>query len=429
MGVNPTCSKDLSQEEGATRALRSPFAPDARAGLSKTVRQQQLLLPSLEVVMLNRPQGMSPTEWRVTYALKIVGLVVLLSLVFLKILEFIGHVRTVAIIFIGAIFFAYIVYPLVKRLNERLPLWASLVATYLFIALLLGSAISFVIPALAENTKQLVADTPALVRTARAELANPTTPIVGRLPRKTRSTLYNLPGQLGALLQEYGARTAEGFLKIVVSTITILALFIIIPVFAAYLLIDAENLKRLLLGNLPERARPKTLAIIADLDKVIGGFIRGQLMVAAIVGVLITVMLLLLHVKYAILIGVIAGILEIIPYIGAFAGAVPAVLIALFSNGWQNALLVVAGFIIINQLEGHVIAPNIVSGSVGLSPFVVLLALLTGAELLGIAGMLIAVPIAGIIRVIVVNFLDRKASVAQTQPALEGPPADAVAGS
>lgn len=375
--------------------------------------------------MLNSPQGMSPTEWRITYALKIVGLIVLLSLVFLKILEFVGHVRTVAVIFIGAIFFAYIVYPLVKRLNERLPLWAALLVTYLFIALLLGSAIAFVIPALTENTKQLVTDTPALVRTARTELAHPTNPIVGRLPRKTRSNLYNLPGQLGALLQKYGARTAEGFLKIVVSTITILALFIIIPVFAAYLLIDAENLKRLLLGNLPERARPKTLTIIADLDKVIGGFIRGQLIVAAIVGALITVMLLLLHVKYAILIGVIAGILEIIPYIGAFAGAIPAILIALFTNGWQNALLVALGFVVINQLEGHVIAPNIVSGTVGLSPFVVLLALLTGAELLGIPGMLIAVPVAGIIRVLVVNFLDRKASVAEAQPALESAAAEA----
>ncbi len=379
-----------------------------------------------EVVMQNRPQQTSLTEWRITYALKVVGLVVLSSLIFLKILEFVGHVRTVAIIFIGAIFFAYIVYPLVKRLNERLPLWAALLATYLFIALLLGSAIAFVIPALTQNTKQLVTDSPTLVRSARTELANPTNPLIGRLPRNARSYLYNLPQQIGKLLTEYGAKTAEGFLTIVVSTISILALFIIIPVFAAYLLIDAENLKRLLLGNLPKRARPKTLKVIGDLDQVIGGFIRGQLIVAAVVGALITLMLLLLHVKYAVLIGVIAGILEIIPYVGAFAGAVPAILIALFSNGWQNALLVTLGFVIINQLEGHVIAPNIVSGSVGLSPFVVLLALLTGAELLGIPGMLIAVPVAGIIRVFVENFLDRKASVAEAEPALEGPPRDAL---
>jgi predicted PurR-regulated permease PerM len=146
-----------------------------------------------------------------------------------------------------------------------------------------------------------------------------------------------------------------------------------------------------------------------DVNAVVGGFIRGQLLVAIIVGVLITIMLTVLHVRYAFLIGVIAGLLEIIPYLGAFVGAAPAVIIALVTNGPLNAGLVVLGFIAINQIEGHVISPLVVGESVGLSPLIIILALLTGGELFGLAGLLLAVPVAGIIKVLLVNLLPRYA--------------------
>jgi predicted PurR-regulated permease PerM len=118
-------------------------------------------------------------------------------------------------------------------------------------------------------------------------------------------------------------------------------------------------------------------------------------------------MLTLLHVRFAILIGLIAGLLNVIPYVGAFAGAAPAVVIALITNGPLNTLFVIGGFVVINQLEGHLIAPNVVGPSVGLSPLAVILALLAGGELFGLLGLLVAVPIAGIIKVLYVNLVPR----------------------
>ena len=140
--------------------------------------------------------------------------------------------------------------------------------------------------------------------------------------------------------------------------------------------------------------------MLADLDKVLGGFIRGQVIVGATIGACITIALLIMHVPHGLLIGVMSGVLDIIPYIGAIATFVPAVGLAYASSGWQHALIVALIFIGVFQAEGHFISPKIVSESVGLSRWVVVVAGLIGGELLGIAGMFRAVAVAGMIRVL-----------------------------
>ena len=162
---------------------------------------------------------------------------------------------------------------------------------------------------------------------------------------------------------------------------------------------------------MPEDARTKTSAIVRDLDGALGGFIRGQLLVGATIGACITIALLILHVRYAVLIGVLAGLFDIIPYVGAIVGFVPSVGLALVDDGWQHALVVAAVFIGIFQLEGHFIAPKIVSDSVGLSPLMVIVAILIGGELLGIGGMFLAVPVAAIMRVFILHAFPERAAL------------------
>ncbi|HEV3158352.1 MAG TPA: AI-2E family transporter, partial [Candidatus Baltobacteraceae bacterium] len=158
----------------------------------------------------------------------------------------------------------------------------------------------------------------------------------------------------------------------------------------------------------PQRNRVKVTAIARDLDRVLGGFVRGQVLIGFVIGACITVMLLLTHVRYAVLIGVMAGVLNVIPYIGSIAGFFPAVTLALFDDGWQHALLVGFLFVAIFQLDGHFITPRIVSESVGLSPLMVIIAILIGGELHGIPGMFIAVPVAAILRVLVLHALPQE---------------------
>jgi predicted PurR-regulated permease PerM len=304
-----------------------------------------------------------------------------------------------------------VIFPAVTRLNRRLPLWASLLIVYAVVIAVVAISLSFVVPAVSNNVKQFAHDAPGLVRQAQAYLADPNNPIVSRLPPEAKTYLEKLPQEIDALVSRYGAEAAGTVFSVLASVIGILAIFIVVPVVALYILIDKDAMYRDFVSVIPPEKRDKTLKILREINAVVGGFIRGQLLVAIIVGILITLMLSLLHVRYAVLIGVIAGLLEIIPYLGAFVGATPAVLIALVTNGPINALLVVAGFVAINQIEGHVISPLVVGESVGLPPLAIIVALLAGGELFGLPGLLLAVPVAGIIKVLLANFVPRYAPV------------------
>lgn len=359
---------------------------------------------------------------RVLYAVRICWLIILAGFILYKILEFFARVRTFTIVVVGAVLFAYLVFPLITRLNRRLPLGVSIGIVYLGIALVVAFGVYVVAPILSADAQQFVHDAPRLVRDAQSALVDPNNPFTKHLPGGVRTYLTNFPAQIQTNISKYGAAVASTVLPVLLSIVTIGALFVIIPVVAAYLMIEAEGLKRTLMGFIPQRAQPKTLKIIADLDHVVGGFIRGQLIVAAIVGTLVTLLLLGLHVQYAALIGAVAGILDVIPYIGAIAGWLPAFFIALFTNGLENALFVSLGILVINQLEGHIIAPNVVSKSVELTPLAVVLALLAGGELAGIPGLLLAVPVAGIIRVVIINFRPAPVAPATAQPALHKTP-------
>jgi predicted PurR-regulated permease PerM len=344
---------------------------------------------------------------RLTRAVKIALLVILIGFIVLKAFELLGRVSAFTTIVIGAVFFAYLIYPAVSRLRRRLPLAAAIAIVYVVLILGLGLGIAYVVPALSSDAQQLVHNAPAIAQRAQSLLTNPNDPVTGRLPESVRGYLATLPDAFAANVGSYASRFATTVLPIVLSIVSIGALFVAIPIVAAYFIVEAEWIRRNLLELFPENSREKVQAIVADLDRVLGGFLRGQLLVALIVGVLVTILLLILRVQYAVLIGVIAGVLDVIPFIGSIAGWLPAFAIALFTNGIESAIFVTVGIVAINQLEGHVIAPAIVSRSVELTPLAVLLALLLGGELAGIAGLLLAVPVAAALRVFVIHLRER----------------------
>jgi predicted PurR-regulated permease PerM len=146
--------------------------------------------------------------------------------------------------------------------------------------------------------------------------------------------------------------------------------------------------------------RSQVTLLMRDIDVVLSGFIRGQIIVAAFVAVAVTIALLAFGIRYAILIGVFAGLADMIPYVGAVAGAIPAVLVAFLTYGPIKALFVGLAFLLIYELEGHFVAPGVVGKRVGLSALLVIVAILMGAEFGGIVGMFVAVPVAAIIRVL-----------------------------
>jgi predicted PurR-regulated permease PerM len=260
-------------------------------------------------------------------------------------------------------------------------------------------------------------------------IADPTTPVLRWLSPAERGYLASIPLQLEHWVQVNAFSTATKTLAVVASTISVLATVIVVPVLAAYMLLDAENLKKGFLAVFPTRAnaRGKAETIIADLDKVVGGFIRGQLIDGSILGFMLTVMLFGMQVPYALLIGVVSGALNFIPYAGAAIAFVPAVALAFVTHGWTNAL-VVAGLIgLIHQIDGNFIAPRVLKENVGLSPFWILLAILAGSELFGLVGTFLAVPAAAMFRVLLADLLPHPVSRAEAQPAVTREPRDETA--
>jgi predicted PurR-regulated permease PerM len=354
----------------------------------------------------------NPWRWlndrRLTFALKLLMAVVLAGYIVQAVVGFLAQIRGVVYIAIGSIFLAYLIYPVVNRLRRRMPLWLAVVITYAAILVLLGALGWFIIPRLTDDIGTFVARYPELSARVSDVIYNPNNGLAARLPDWMRHELARIPDELAAWVKTRGLASFGRVVVVLAGGFAAVATFVIVPLLTAYLLLDLDNLKAELAAVVPPRRWRSIVGVLAEVDAVIGGFIRGQLLVAISVGVLITIALLVLHVRYAFLFGLLATIGDLVPYVGAIMAFVPAFTVAWIGNGLVNAMLVLAAFVLIFQAEGHLLAPNIVSKTVKLSPFVVLLALLIGGELGGIFGLFVAIPIAGILRLLVTRVFRRK---------------------
>ena len=367
---------------------------------------------------------MSRAERRVTLWLKTLGLIALAIYLLVGVLQFLGNVKATAMLFVIALFFAYLVHPMVRRLNDRLPLVVSILLTYVAIAIVGAAIVQLLVPPLIADIQSAIKGVPSAVSHLVTILQDPNNPIIRRIPADERVYLAGIPQQIASFLQTNALDTASKTITVLLSTVSVVATVIVVPVLAAYMLLDAENLKESFLGLLPAKNRPKAEAIIADLDDVVGGFIRGQLIDGSILGAMLTVMLVVMQVPYALLIGVVSGALNFIPYAGALIAFVPAVILAFTYHGLTNALIVAALIVVIHQIDGNFVAPRVLKDNVGLSPFWIVIAILGGSELFGLPGTFLAVPVAAMIRVLREHLLPRPVSRDAAAPATTSAPLD-----
>lgn len=340
------------------------------------------------------------TDQRLTYALKWLMVVALILYVGQFAVEILAQIHTVVYVLIASVFLAYLIYPAVQWLRPRIGLVGAIAVIYVTILGCLVVAALFVVPHVIDNVNGLVKEYPAAVKRLDALVFDPRNPITSHLPDWLQNEIARAPDEVTAWITGRGIAALSHIVVVLEGTAAIVAIFVIVPMVTAYLLLDLSHLKQSLAAIVPEARWRTALAILADVDGVIGGFIRGQLFVALTVGILITIALTLLHVPYPFLFGLLAAVGDLIPYVGAVIAYIPAVLSAVLAHGWVNAFFVTLAFVAIYEAEGHFIAPNVVGKQVRLSAFVVMLSLLIGAEVAGIFGMLVAVPVAGVIRVL-----------------------------
>jgi predicted PurR-regulated permease PerM len=173
---------------------------------------------------------------------------------------------------------------------------------------------------------------------------------------------------------------------------------IFVLILALYMTADSGRILRYLIGFLPADRQDQAERVAARIGERLGGWVRGQLLLSAIIGTIIFIGLLVIGVRYAVLLALIAAVGEAVPMVGPIFSAIPAVLIAFLQSPLQG-LLTLALYVLVQQLENNLIVPKVMERAVALHPLVVLIALLVGAELLGVMGAILAVPVAAALAV------------------------------
>jgi predicted PurR-regulated permease PerM len=178
-------------------------------------------------------------------------------------------------------------------------------------------------------------------------------------------------------------------------------IFVLGPIIAFYLLVDLPHIGAVSRRLVPPGARLQVLHVSHRLNSAIGGFFRGQLMVAIIVGIMVSIGLAIINLPFWLIVGMIAGAFNLVPLIGPWVGAVPGIIIALTTRDFTTALWVAAIMTIAQQIDNHFISPMVMQRTVSLHPAAVMLALLAGGTLGGFFGLLLAVPVAATLKVVI----------------------------
>ena len=196
------------------------------------------------------------------------------------------------------------------------------------------------------------------------------------------------------------------FFEGIISTFSKIISLVLIPILTFYFIKDRDYFKEKIYLAIPKNTREDVKSLAIEMDLVLGQFVRGRLLLAIYVGIATTILLLLFRVDFAIIIGLITGVADIIPYIGPFLGFLPAVFFA-FLHSPTRALWVAIFFLGIQWVENNVLAPKIIGESTGIHPITVLLALVLGGGIFGIWGMILSIPLIAIVKILYNHFIKK----------------------
>lgn len=298
---------------------------------------------------------------------------IVFTVFFLLFLWFLYYIRDTIFLFFLALLVMTIFDPTVRALGKfKIPRALSILICYIIAFTIVGGALVMILPPLVDETSSLVTGLPTY-------LGN-----LGIAPTFSQEALTELLTKLGSLPGQ--------LLKFGISLFSNIFGVITVLVLSFYLLLSREKLDEQLGVFFGEEKKKELRGLIDELETRLGGWARGQLLLMFLVGVANFIGLTLLGIPFALPLALLAGILEIIPYLGPIIAAIPAVIIG-FGISVPVGLGVVILALLIQQIEASILVPKIVQKSVGIAPIITLLALIIGGKLFGVTGMLISIPL------------------------------------
>jgi predicted PurR-regulated permease PerM len=324
-----------------------------------------------------------------------------LALGVVLLVAFVRQVGGVLLTFLAAGVLAYVLNPLVRRLEElRVPRAIAVLGVFVVLTLVVVvTLLLIIIPSVGQvqiiirSPQDLVDQAVALLNRARD------IPYVGRyVAELDQDRILQLLKDNAPSAQQL-ANVATGVIGGVFGVFGAIFNLFLMVLISIFLLLEREKITDALLHTIPETVRDQSLELFYSVEQSLVKYLRGQLLLCAIMGVLGWAIMFFTVGEYALAVGAWVAATELIPVLGAFLGAIPAVAIALFvpQGGFFEALLVAGLFLIAQQIEGNLLVPRIQGGSVGVHPLIVLFATLAGTALYGIIGAIFAVPVVAIV--------------------------------
>ena len=311
--------------------------------------------------------------------------------------------------FVVAALFAYLADPLVDRLERWMGRGLAVSLVFLVVAIVVTAILLVLVPFIERQISNFLTQLPVWVDWFQSRAAPWLQTYSGVSPDlfDTRKIIDTLQANWRAA----GGFAASALAHVSKSGLTVIGWIlnlVLIPVVAFYLLRDWDVLVERIHAMIPRSIEPIVSRLARESDDVLGAFLRGQLSVMIALGVFYGAGFWLVGLSIGPLIGMVAGLISFVPYLGAITGLIMGVIAALVQyQDWYHVLLVLGVFVIGQTLEGYVLVPKLVGGKIGLHPVAVIFAVLAGGELFGFLGVLLALPVTAVVAVVLRYFYQR----------------------
>lgn len=312
---------------------------------------------------------------------------VIFAIFFVVFLRFLGQIRDILLLIFVSFIFMAALRPIVERLHcLKVPRILGIILCYIFFLGILGSAIASVIPPIAEQTTLLIRKLPQLL--------------------SEEVVFLNLKFEPGMFNNQI-AELPKNIFQVLLGAFSNVLYLLTLLIFTAYLTLERGNFHDYFMGFFGKRKGSKIETVLTSVEGKIGQWVRGELILMLVIGIMSYIGLLLLGIPYAAPLALVAGILEIVPNLGPIVSAIPAVLIG-FSHSYVTGFAAAALYTLIQQTENNLIVPKVMKEIVGLRPVITLLALMVGFRLFGVTGAILAVPTVLTLQIIFLELLDRQ---------------------
>ena len=304
---------------------------------------------------------------------------------------------------------AYMLHPIVKLLERLLP-WsreypnvsrlASIIVVYLVALAVITGSLLIIIPPAFEQATAFAESLPLFFDNAQITVEAWNEQLTGSIPEEIRQEFVDLLENAGVILISSFQDILRRMFSLVSSALTIVIGLAIVPIFLFYILKDAEDLSERFVSLFPSNIHVHVRNIMIIINHVLSNYVKAQLTLAIVVGVLAYIGLIILDIRFSILLAIVAGFSELIPIVGPIIGAIPGILVTLATDP-EKIIWVILMYLIIQLLENSLMVPRIQSQALKVHPVVIMLALVVGSEFAGLYGLILGPPIVAVIKEVV----------------------------